>query len=123
MLVTQGNECAWPAVAALRRPAPHLPGGLCAGRRAHRRPAVREDILLAYAFGWAENMVQAAVKAVPLGQSAGQRILAAGWPTPSRRRGPRLPRLMSTAIARPSPRCWPSCRAQHEAQYSRLFRS
>ena len=34
------------------------------------------DCLLAYAFGWAENMMQAALKSVPLGQSAGQRILA-----------------------------------------------
>src|SRR5665213_3452499 len=34
------------------------------------------DCLLAFAFGWAENMVQAAVKSVPLGQNAGQRILA-----------------------------------------------
>ncbi len=34
------------------------------------------DCLLAYAFGWAENMMQAAIKSVPLGQSAGQRILA-----------------------------------------------
>ncbi|RYF39542.1 MAG: urease accessory protein UreF, partial [Comamonadaceae bacterium] len=33
------------------------------------------DIALAFAFGWAENMMQAAIKAVPLGQSAGQRIL------------------------------------------------
>jgi len=35
------------------------------------------DCLLTYAFGWAENMVQAAIKSVPLGQSAGQRILSA----------------------------------------------
>src|SRR5207245_834454 len=34
------------------------------------------SILLSYAFGWSENMMQAAIKAVPLGQSAGQRILA-----------------------------------------------
>ena len=34
------------------------------------------DVLLAYAFGWAENMVQAALKSMQLGQSAGQRILA-----------------------------------------------
>ena len=33
-------------------------------------------IALAFAFSWAENMVQAAIKSVPLGQSAGQRILA-----------------------------------------------
>ena len=35
------------------------------------------DCLLAFAFGWAENMVQAAIRSVPLGQSAGQRILSA----------------------------------------------
>lgn len=35
------------------------------------------DCLLTYAFGWAENMTQAAIKSVPLGQSAGQRILSA----------------------------------------------
>jgi urease accessory protein len=29
------------------------------------------DCLLAFAFGWAENMMQAALKSVPLGQSAG----------------------------------------------------
>ena len=33
--------------------------------------------LVAAAFGWAENMVQAAIKAVPLCQLSGQRILAA----------------------------------------------
>ena len=41
----------------------------------HHAP-VREG-LLASAFGWAENMVQAALKSVPLGQRSGQRILAA----------------------------------------------
>ena len=35
------------------------------------------DCLVTLAFGWAENMVQAAIKSVPLGQSAGQRILSA----------------------------------------------
>jgi urease accessory protein len=34
------------------------------------------DCRLAYPFGWAENRIQAALKSVPLGQSAGQRILA-----------------------------------------------
>ena len=32
--------------------------------------------MLAYGFSWSENQVQAALKAVPLGQSAGQRMLA-----------------------------------------------
>jgi urease accessory protein len=37
--------------------------------------ATARDIALAFAFGWAENMMQAAIKSVPLGQGAGQRIL------------------------------------------------
>lgn len=32
------------------------------------------DCLLAYAFGWAENMVQAVIKSKPLAQTAGQRF-------------------------------------------------
>jgi len=40
-----------------------------------RSGASLEQCLQAYAFGWAENMVQAAIKSVPLGQNAGQRIL------------------------------------------------
>jgi urease accessory protein len=35
----------------------------------HRRPL--RECLLAYAFGWAENMVQAAIKSVPLGKARG----------------------------------------------------
>ena len=34
------------------------------------------DCMLTYVFGWAENMMQAALISVPLGQSAGHRILA-----------------------------------------------
>ena len=34
-----------------------------------------DQALQAYAFGWAENMTQAALKAVPLGQVSGQKIL------------------------------------------------
>ncbi len=79
------------------------------------------DCLRSYAFGWAENMAQAAVKAVPLGQSAGQRILA------------RLAREIPGAVAN-AVRATDADRqafapmlailsAQHETQYSRLFRS
>ncbi len=77
--------------------------------------------LLAFAFGWAENLVQAALKAVPLGQSAGQRLLAA------------LAAAMP-AVVEPALDCPDDARqayspllairsAQHEVQYSRLFRS
>ncbi|QXZ11428.1 urease accessory protein UreF [Comamonas sp. Y33R10-2] len=83
--------------------------------------AASKDALLAYAFGWAENMVQAAIKAVPLGQSAGQRILA--------RLTQEIPQAVDYALALPdsgrqafSPML-AILSAQHEHQYSRLFRS
>ena len=82
--------------------------------------AVR-DCMLAYAFGWAENMVQAALKSVPLGQSAGQRILA--------RLSRGIPAAVEAALQLPdserqafSPML-AILSAQHETQYSRLFRS
>ena len=69
----------------------------------------------------AENMVQAAIKAVPLGQSAGQRILA--------RLTSEIPAAVEYALALPdnarqafSPML-AILSAQHEHQYSRLFRS
>jgi urease accessory protein len=80
-----------------------------------------EDTLLAYGFSWAENMVQAALKAVPLGQSAGQRILA--------RLANELPALAQAALQigddeRQAFTPMLAVRsAQHETQYSRLFRS
>ena len=79
------------------------------------------DCLLAYAFGWAENMVQAALKSVPLGQSAGQRILA--------RLSREIPAAVESAMALGdderqsfSPML-AILSSQHETQYSRLFRS
>ena len=79
------------------------------------------DGLLAFAFGWAENMTQAAIKSVPLGQSAGQRILSA--------LAAEIPAAIDYALglnddARQafSPML-AILSAQHEVQYSRLFRS
>ena len=79
------------------------------------------DCLLTYAFGWAENMVQAAIKSVPLGQTAGQRILA--------RMSQAIPAAVQIAIDLPeeerqafSPML-AILSSQHETQYSRLFRS
>lgn len=81
---------------------------------------VRECVL-ACAFGWAENMAQAAIKAVPLGQTGGQRILA--------RLLQAIPAAVDSAIALPDDRrqafspMLAILSAQHESQYSRLFRS
>ncbi len=79
------------------------------------------DALLAYAWGWAENMAQAAMKAVPLGQAAAQRMLG--------RLAAAIPTAVDAALLLPdderqafSPML-AILSAQHEAQYSRLFRS
>lgn len=79
------------------------------------------DCLAAYAFGWAENMMQAALKSVPLGQSAGQRILA--------RLAANIPAAVEEAMGLQdherqafSPML-AILSSQHETQYSRLFRS
>ena len=83
--------------------------------------APQREALLAFAFGWAENMVQAALKAVPLGQSAGQRILAALVE--------RIPAAVDEAAARMDSErqahtpMLAILSARHEVQYSRLFRS
>ena len=88
---------------------------------AHLSGAAAREAVLAYAFGWAENMVQAAIKAVPLGQSAGQRILA--------RLAQAIPAAVEHAIVLPDAQrqafspMLAILSAQHEHQYSRLFRS
>lgn len=83
--------------------------------------APARHITLAYAFAWSENMMQAAIKAVPLGQSAGQRILG--------RLADAIPAAVDQAMALPegerqafSPML-AILSARHETQYSRLFRS
>ncbi|MFN5177560.1 urease accessory protein UreF, partial [Limnohabitans sp.] len=77
--------------------------------------------LQACAFGWAENMTQAALKAVPLGQSSGQRMLAVLAST--------IPQAVQIALSRTdetrqafSPML-AILSSRHETQYSRLFRS
>ncbi|MFO1326858.1 MAG: urease accessory UreF family protein [Rubrivivax sp.] len=101
------------------RPAPAWP--LAAALAAARSGAAERDALLALAFGWAENLVQAAVKAVPLGQNAGQRVLAA--------LAAEIPAAVDHALALGDDErqaFGPGLAilsARHEAQYSRLFRS
>jgi urease accessory protein len=79
------------------------------------------DALLTYGFGWAENMVQAAIKSVPLGQSAGQRMLA--------KLALAMPAAVQQALSliddtrQAFTPLLAILSAQHETQYSRLFRS
>ena len=79
------------------------------------------DSLTAYLWSWCENQMMAALKAVPLGQAAGQRILLA--------LGGRLPAVVQQALELPEER-WSNfapglalASSRHETQYSRLFRS
>lgn len=81
----------------------------------------REEAVAAYLWSWAENQVMAALKAVPLGQAAGQRLLASI--------GRQIPAVAATALTLPES-SWTNltpafalCCARHETQYSRLFRS
>ncbi|MGC1387428.1 MAG: urease accessory UreF family protein [Steroidobacteraceae bacterium] len=99
---------------------PALPCSWSAAATAWSIPA--GDSLLAYLWAWAENQVLVAVKTLPLGQSAGQRLLQdiaapvaaaalrADRPGKSRRGSNFAPALAILS-------------SQHETQYSRLFRS
>jgi len=79
------------------------------------------DTAIAFLWAWAENQVIAAVKLLPLGQSAGQRVLESIRA--------RIPALVDEAAARSDEdigACAPlavMASAWHETQYTRLFRS
>ena len=79
------------------------------------------DTALAFGAAWAENQVQAAMRAVPLGQAAAQRLMAALQPE--------LVVAVRAALATPMDalQAWTPMLAivssRHEVQYSRLFRS
>lgn len=77
--------------------------------------------LTAYAFAWAENQVAAAIKAVPLGQSAGQRMLLALHPKISAAVEDALHMPLDARSSFAPALTFLS--ARHETQYSRLFRS
>lgn len=116
----KNHTTATPAqIAVLAGQEPTYPIAYALAASATQAP-VRE-CLLAYAFGWAENMTQAAIKSVPLGQSAGQRILSALTAE--------IPVAIDHAltITDDNRQAFSPMLAilssQHEVQYSRLFRS
>lgn len=78
----------------------------------------RRQALIAYLWSWVENQVMAAIKAVPLGQTAGQKMLLS--------LGERLERIADEALEAELLNFAPGLAvlsARHETQYSRLFRS
>lgn len=80
-----------------------------------------ERALTAYVWSWLENQVLAAIKTIPLGQVAGQRLLTD--------LGARIPAAVATArsisdddVSSFAPGL-ALASSRHETQYSRLFRS
>ncbi|MDD3765151.1 MAG: urease accessory protein UreF [Nevskiales bacterium] len=74
-----------------------------------------------YLYGWLENQVTAALKTVPLGQVAGQRMLLALRPEVSGVVDAAL-RMDDDALSTQAPMLG-IVSSRHEIQYSRLFRS
>jgi urease accessory protein len=79
------------------------------------------DAAVGYLWSWAENQVLVAMKALPLGQSAGHRLLLELGPTLS---------ALAEDCAASAGHMWSNfapglaiLSSQHETQYSRLFRS
>lgn len=101
------------------KPAPTWPVAFALA--AAQTGAPLREALLSFAFGWAENMVQAALKAVPLGQNAGQRVLAA-LTAQIPEAVDHAAQLMDSERQAFTPML-AILSAQHETQYSRLFRS
>jgi urease accessory protein len=80
-----------------------------------------EEAARGYAWAWCENQVAAAVKLIPLGQTAGQRtLLALAEAIPET--VSRAAILEDDAIGQVAPGFAMAC-ALHETQYTRLFRS
>lgn len=109
-----------PAATALAEVAPvTLPAAYAVVARGFGVPA--DAALAAYVWSWLENQVLAAMKLVPLGQVAGQRLLVA--------LGARIPALVARAQALADDELTTFApglaiaSARHETQYTRLFRS
>ena len=79
------------------------------------------DALAGYAFSWAEAVTSAAVRLVPLGQNAGQRLLLAAGAA-VRDAVPRALALGDDELGAAAPG-QALASARHETLYSRLFRS
>ena len=115
------HEAADEHAAALTALAPAPTWPVAFALAAERTGAPVREAMVSFTFGWAENMVQAALKAVPLGQVAGQRVLSALVDA--------IPGAVDAAIALATSErqaftpMLAILSARHEAQYSRLFRS
>ncbi len=88
---------------------------------AHQRHVPVRQSLLGFSWGWLENQLAVACKAMPLGHTAAQRL--------NEQLRPKLVAAVDTALTLTDEQLGPILpglalgSAQHETQYSRLFRS
>lgn len=80
-----------------------------------------DEGLVAYLYGWAENQMMAALKTVPLGQTAGQRLLL-GLRDAIADAARTAQALADEDLSTQTPML-AILSSRHETQYSRLFRS
>lgn len=109
----------WPDVHAA--PAEELPMPVAVGRAAAAQGLPLRPVLVAYLHAYAANLVSAGVRLIPLGQTDGQRVLAALAPAIEEvaERAPAVPLdELGTACVMVD---W--CAMRHETQHTRLFRS
>ncbi|HVE20477.1 MAG TPA: urease accessory UreF family protein [Acidocella sp.] len=98
-----------------------LPYAVAVGQLAAAHGVAEDDTALAFLHAASANMVSAAIRLIPLGQTAGLRVQAALEPT-------LLDVAQASATSGPDDlggACWVSDIAamRHETQYTRLFRS
>lgn len=107
------------AEAWMRHPSATLATGFSLAAVSWKIP--KFEALLGYLWSWLENQVLCAVKHVPLGQAAGQRLLS--------QQAEHLPERVKTALDLSDDEIGGSAfglalaSSRHEVQYSRLFRS
>jgi urease accessory protein len=127
------------SMAALLGVLPEVPNELTGTLRSIREPSLpcvwsgaagrwsidSQDSITAYLWSWAENQVLVAMKAVPIGQSAGQRILleAGGCIAELVAQRDALRDAHHLAVPSNFAPGLAILSSQHETQYSRLFRS
>lgn len=113
------TEAVWPALPLALDVDPPMPIAVAAAAARHGLPLA--VVLPGYLHAFAANLVSAGVRLVPLGQSDGQRALAALTPViedvAARAPGVSLDDLGSASVTVD----W--CSMRHERQYTRLFRS
>lgn len=117
--VTEARQWLAPSDGLQSRPEPTL--ATLFSLAAWRWEIEPQDTLCGYLWAWSENQVLAAVKLVPLGQSAGQRLLHQLIDA--------MPGIVECALTLPDEAIGVGvfapllASALHETQYTRLFRS